>query len=198
MDNVNLIKNRIFDSIAVKHEFVSQAENIQRAVDAIVNCYKHNGKVLICGNGGSAADSQHIAGELVGRYKMERRALSAIALTTDTSILTALPNDYSFEIVFARQVEAHALKRDVLIGISTSGNSLDVLRALEKGREIGTCNISFTGCDGGRIRELSDININSYSKDTPRIQECHQVAYHTICELVERELFGGNINGKKM
>lgn len=184
-----LITQRIRESINAKRDFLGQVANIESAARVIVSSYSHGGKLLIFGNGGSAADAQHIAGELVGRYKMERRALSAIALTTDTSILTALPNDYEFEMVFARQVEAHARGGDALLGISTSGNSMNVVRALEKGREIGTVNISLTGCDGGKIKSLSDININSYSKDTPRIQECHQVAYHTLCELIEKMMF---------
>lgn len=183
-----LIRQRINESIKAKEAFLAEAENIEKAALAILVCLKNNGKILIFGNGGSAADSQHIAGELVGRYKLERKAIPAIALTTDTSILTAWSNDYDFESVFVRQVEALANEGDVLIGISTSGNSKNVILAFEKGKEIGTVNISLTGKDGGKIKPISDININSDSKDTPRIQECHMIAYHTICEIVEKEM----------
>lgn len=183
------IKERIKESIETKRVFMAEVKNISRAVEKIVECYKRGNKVLIFGNGGSAADSQHIAGELVGRYKSERKGLPAIALTTDTSILTAWSNDYNFEGVFERQVEALARRGDVLLGISTSGNSENVIRGLKKGKEIGTINISLTGKDGGKIKTLSDVNINSYSIDTGRTQECHVVAYHIICELVEKEMF---------
>lgn len=189
MEKIKEIKDRIQESIDAKKQFMKEAENIQNAAETIVNCFKKGNKVLIFGNGGSAADSQHIAGELVGRYKLERKALPAIALTTDTSILTAWSNDYDFESVFERQVEALAHEGDVLLGISTSGNSENVVRALKKGKEIGTINISLTGKDGGKIKLLSDVNINSDSDNTPRIQECHMVAYHTICEIVEKEMF---------
>lgn len=185
---VELIEKRIRESISAKEEFLEQAQNINEVADQIISCFKNKNKVLVFGNGGSAADAQHIAGELVGRYKLERKALPAIALTTDTSILTAWSNDYDFESVFARQVEALANPDDILLGISTSGNSLNVIRAFEKGKEIGTINISLTGKGGGKIKSISDFNINSSSNDTPRIQECHLVAYHTICELVEKEM----------
>jgi D-sedoheptulose 7-phosphate isomerase len=182
------IKNQIQESISAKQSFMSQAENIKKAADAIISCYKKGSKVLICGNGGSAADAQHMAAELVGRYKLERKGLPAIALTTDTSIITAWSNDYSFQTVFERQVEALAKNGDVLIGLSTSGNSENVIKAFNKGKEIGTINISLTGKGGGKLKAISDININSDSKDTPRIQECHVLAYHIICELVENEM----------
>jgi len=192
MEKIELIKQRIEESINTKKEFIEESQNINDAVDAIVKCLKNNGKVLVFGNGGSAADAQHFAGELVAKYMIERKALPVIALTTDTSIITAWSNDYKdgFQNVFARQVEALAKKQDVLIGISTSGNSENVVCALEEGKDIGTINISLTGKDGGKIKQLSDININSSSTSTPRIQECHEVAYHTICELVEKEMFG--------
>ena len=180
------IKNLIRESIEAKNNFLNQAGNIQKAANEIIKCLKNWNKVLLFGNGGSAADAQHIAGEFIGRFKLERKALPAIALTTDTSVLTAWPNDYEFSTVFARQVEALANKGDVLIGITTSGNSVNVIKAFEKGKEIGTVNISLTGNDGGKVKPLSDININSESKNTPRIQECHMIAYHIFCELVER------------
>ncbi|MDP2925739.1 MAG: D-sedoheptulose 7-phosphate isomerase [Nanoarchaeota archaeon] len=191
MSNTDLIKKRIQESIDAKKVFLAEAENIGKAAEAIVECFKASGKVLVFGNGGSAADSQHISGELVAKFMIERKALPVIALTTDTSILTALSNDYpdGFARIFERQVEALAKPGDVLLGLSTSGNSENIIRAFNKGKEIGTINISLTGRDGGKIKLISDININSSSKDTPRIQECHIVAYHAICELVEKEMF---------
>lgn len=182
------IKNLIEESINCKKDFLKEAINIKEAAARIVECFMGGNKVLIFGNGGSAADAQHIAGELVGRFKSERKALPAIALTTDTSVLTACANDYSYDSVFERQVEALAKKGDILIGISTSGNSENVIRAFKKGKEISTINISLTGGDGGKLKPLSDININSNSKNTPRIQECHVLAYHIICEEVEKEI----------
>ncbi len=183
------IENIMEESIEVKKEFINEIENIEKVVNIIVNCYKKGNKILIFGNGGSAADAQHIAGELVGRFKKERRGLPAIALTTDTSVLTAWSNDYDYSTVFERQVEVLAKKDDILLGISTSGNSENVIKAFEKGKQIGTLNISMTGKDGGELKNISDLNINSNSNNTPRIQECHVLAYHIICELVEKNLF---------
>ncbi len=176
------------ESIACHREFVGQAGNIKQAAERIVASMKAGGKLLVFGNGGSAADAQHLAAELVGKYRLERKGYAAIALTTDTSILTAIGNDYGYASVFERQVEALAKKGDVLIGISTSGNSENVVRALEKGRGMGTVNISLTGKDGGRVKALSDVNINASSENTARIQECHGLAYHILCELVEQEM----------
>lgn len=191
-DKYNLIEKRIGESINAKKEFLSEIGNIEKASNAIVNALKNKKRVFVFGNGGSAADAQHIAGELVGKYMLQRKPLPVIALTTDTSIITAWSNDYEdgFEKIFQRQVEAHGSSGDILIGLSTSGNSKNVIEALEKGKEIGTVNISLTGKDGGRIKGLSDININSNSNETPRIQECHELAYHIICELVEKEMSG--------
>ncbi|VVB82975.1 Phosphoheptose isomerase [uncultured archaeon] len=184
------LKECITDSTKLKIGLFERTSEIEEIANEISECYRKGGKVLICGNGGSAADSQHIAGELVGRFKLERRALDARALTTDTSILTAWANDYNFDGIFARQVEAYAKKGDVLIGISTSGNSADVIKAFEKGRDIWTYNISFTGEGGGKLKELSNICFDVPSKDTPRIQEAHELVYHLICDLVEKKLFG--------
>lgn len=185
-EETEVIKQIMRESISCKQEFLSEAGSIYNASKAIIECFKKGNKILIFGNGGSAADAQHIAGELVGRFKIERRPLPAIALTTDTSILTAWSNDYDFSSVFERQVEALGRKGDVLLGISTSGNSKNVIRALKKGKSLEALAISLTGGDGGEIKRISDININSYSKNTPRIQECHILAYHIICELVEK------------
>jgi D-sedoheptulose 7-phosphate isomerase len=188
MEGTELIRERINASIEAKRDFLHESHNIKLVAEEIIRCFKNGNKVLIFGNGGSAADAQHITGELVGRYKLERKGLPAIALTTDTSVLTAWSNDYEYATVFSRQVEALAKKGDILLGISTSGNSDNVIRAFEEGKRIGTINISMTGKDGGKLRLVSDLNINSSSHDTPRVQECHLVAYHTICELVEKEM----------
>ena len=144
-------------------------------------------KLLIFGNGGSAADAQHIAAELTGRYKSERKALPAIALTTDTSALTAIGNDYGYKEVFKRQVEALANKGDVVLGISTSGNSKNVIKALKKAKKLGCKTIGFSGRDGGKMNEVCDINIVVPSNDTPRIQEMHILIGHIICQAVDNE-----------
>ncbi|WP_331775623.1 D-sedoheptulose 7-phosphate isomerase [Sulfurospirillum sp. 1612] len=145
----------------------------------------NGGKILLFGNGGSAADAQHIAAELSGRYKKERRGLPGLALTTDTSVLTAVGNDYGYDRVFDRQVEALAQEGDLLIGISTSGNSKNVLRALSLGRNMGCKTIGLSGRDGGAMDEFCDINIVVPSEDTPRIQEMHILIGHTICQAID-------------
>jgi len=148
---------------------------------------KNGGKVLICGNGGSAADAQHIAAELSGRFKKERIALAGIALTTDTSALTAIGNDYGYEYVFSRQVEALANEGDLLIGISTSGNSLNVIKAIESAKKIGCKVVTLTGKSGGEMKDLGDVNIVIPSNDTPRIQEMHIMVGHMICAIIDEE-----------
>lgn len=185
---IEKIKELMNENIETKNTFLAKAPEILAVTEKIIEAYQKGNKVLVFGNGGSAADAQHIATELVCTFLKKRRALSAIALTTDTSTLTAWSNDVDFNEVFSRQVEAHAKPGDILWGISTSGNSGNVVKALEKGKEIGTINISLTGNNGGKIKELSDFNINVESNSTPRIQECHILAYHIICELVEKEL----------
>jgi len=144
-------------------------------------------KILLCGNGGSAADAQHIAAELTGRYKIERKGLPAIALTTDTSALTAIGNDYGYEYVFSRQVEALANEGDMLIGISTSGNSQNVINALEKAKEIGCRTVGFSGKGGGKMSDYCDLNIVIPSDDTARIQEMHIMIGHILCQLIDNE-----------
>jgi D-sedoheptulose 7-phosphate isomerase len=145
-------------------------------------------KVILFGNGGSAADSQHIAGELVSKFRRERKALPAIALTTDTSILTSIANDFGFEYVFARQVEALGAPGDIALGISTSGNSPNVIHALRVARQLGLVTIGFTGEDGGELKDAVDICFQVPSNSTPRIQEMHITVAHTLCELIEIEL----------
>jgi D-sedoheptulose 7-phosphate isomerase len=162
---------------------------VSETASAIVNAYQGGGKTLLCGNGGSAADAQHLAAEMVGRFKRERRALPAVALTVNTSVLTALSNDYNFDTVFVRQVEALARPGDVLVGISTSGRSRNVNLALARARELGAVTVGLLGGDGGQAKELCDIALTIPSDDTPRIQEAHILIGHIICDLVERTLF---------
>jgi D-sedoheptulose 7-phosphate isomerase len=157
----------------------------------ILHAFRNGGKVLACGNGGSAADAQHFVGELVGRYGFDRPPLAALALNTDTSVLTAVGNDYGFDRAFARQVLAHASAGDVLVAFSTSGSSPNVLAACSAGRQRGTSVIGFTGSRGDALAQLSDLCLAVPSTVTPRIQEVHQVAYHLICHLVEQGMFGG-------
>ena len=149
------------------------------------------GKILVCGNGGAAADSQHIAGEFVGRFKKERRAIASVALTTDTSVLTCLGNDYGFETVFSRQVEALGRKGDALIAISTSGSSPNVLKAAVKAKELGLAVVGFFGAKGGTILPHCDLAFLAPETDTPRVQELHILAAHIICGLVEDEVAAG-------
>ena len=166
----------------------SFVEPIEAAALRIVQCYESGGKVLVMGNGGSAADAQHFVAELVGRYVRERPALPAIALTTDTSILTAVANDYGYNDVFRRQVEAHAKPGDVVVGISTSGNSENVCRALEAARALGATTIALGGGDGGRMKTLADLSLIVPVKETARIQEAHITIIHVVCDIVERSL----------
>ncbi|MFA6078463.1 MAG: D-sedoheptulose 7-phosphate isomerase [Candidatus Omnitrophota bacterium] len=184
------IKKLISDSIKAKEcLYASEAGNIEKAAKAIIRSLKAGGKLLVFGNGGSAADSQHIAAELVGRFKMERRALPAIALTVNTSIITALANDYGYDIIFSRQVEALGSRKDIALGISTSGNAKNVIAGVKKARSLGMTTIALTGGNGGGLKKISDISIVAGSKDTPRIQESHILIAHIICELVEQGLF---------
>ncbi len=159
--------------------------DIERASLLAIETLKKGNKILLCGNGGSAADAQHIAAELSGRYKSDRGGLSGIALTTDTSALTAIANDFGFERVFERQVEALARSGDLLIGISTSGNSPNILLALQKAKELGCQTLGLSGRDGGAMNQLCNLNIVIPSSDTPRIQEMHILIGHTICQAID-------------
>ena len=163
---------------------------IDKAAKKIIETYKQGGRVYFCGNGGSAADAQHLSAELSGRFYFDRKPLAAEALHVNTSYMTAVANDYSFELVFAREVEAFCKKGDVLVGISTSGNSKNVIRAFETAKAKGVTTIAMTGKGGGNMASLSDILIAIPSNDTPRIQESHIMAGHIICQIVEEELFG--------
>ncbi len=159
---------------------------IQRAADLICSALQNGKKILICGNGGSAADAQHIAAELVGRYEQERRGWPAIALTTDTSALTALANDYGYELVFARQVQALATSGDVLIAISTSGNSANILAAVKQSKDLGCVTIALTGAGGGQLAKICDASVVVPSDRTSRVQEAHITIGHLWCELVDK------------
>ena len=164
---------------------------IVEAAQAVASCLRSGGKTLFCGNGGSAADSQHLAAEFVGHFILDRRALPAMALTTDSSILTAVGNDYGFEQVFSRQIEALGRPGDVAIGISTSGQSANVIAAMRTARKLGLKTIAFTGKDGGALAACVDISIVVRSANTARIQECHIIIGHLICELAEKDLLAG-------
>ena len=185
------IKQTIADSIEVKRAISSDQALLALIESAAAHCieaYRHGNRVLLAGNGGSAADAQHIAAEFVSRFNFDRPGLPALALTTDTSILTAIGNDYGYENLFCRQLEANGRAGDVLIGIRTSGNSKNVLNALERCRALNVTSIGMTG-SGGRIGELCDTCIRVPSTDTPRIQEAHILIGHIICGLVENSLF---------
>ncbi len=160
---------------------------IEDAAKLSTSSLKRGGRVLICGNGGSAADAQHIAAELSGRFKKERNALAGIALSVDTSALTAISNDYGFDRVFSRQVEAYGREGDTLIAISTSGNSKNIIEAIKKAKEIGLKVVTLSGKDGGDIKNLGDVNIVVPSQDTPRIQEMHIMIGHMVCALIDKE-----------
>ena len=187
-DAARFIDEAFADTIAV-HDRVRRANQaaLCAAAGALVSALRAGRKVLVCGNGGSAADAQHLAAELVGRFAGERRAWPAVALTTDTSVLTAVANDYGFERVFARQVEAHGQAGDVLVAISTSGASPNVLRAVEAARGRGLVTIGLTGRDGGELGRAVDVHLHVASGSTPRIQEAHATLLHVLCELIERE-----------
>ena len=161
------------------------AAPLEIAANLCIDGLNNGGKILIFGNGGSAADAQHIAAELVGRYKIERKGLAAIALTTDTSILTAVSNDYGYGHVFDRQIEALARESDVVIGISTSGSSINVINALKLAKELGCKTIGLSGRDGGEMNSLCNVNLVVPAEDVPRIQEMHIVIGHTLCHLIE-------------
>lgn len=163
---------------------------IARLAERLIETFSIGNKLLIMGNGGSAADAQHFAGEIVSRFRMERPGLPAIALSTDTSIITAIGNDYGYERIFSRQVEALAAPGDAVIGISTSGNSPNVQRALEVARQAGCTTIGLLGKDGGSIKAVCDIPLIIPSHDTPRVQEGHITVIHILCDLIEQGLFG--------
>jgi D-sedoheptulose 7-phosphate isomerase len=184
------IRDIFLESIQVKEELLrSSLSQIVEITEIFIDCLKYGGKIILFGNGGSASDSQHIAAELVGRFKRDRPGLPAIALTTNTSILTAVSNDYGYEIVFAKQIEALGTKNDVVVGISTSGKAKNVACAIRQAKKMGLKTVAFTGGDGGDLTKLADVSILVPSSVTARIQEAHITIGHAICEIVEQELF---------
>lgn len=189
---IQTFKNRLQNSIDLKTSLLNNdviLKTLENIVNDIVTCYKKDGKVLWAGNGGSAADSQHLSAELSGRFYYDRPPLFSEALHVNTSYTTAVANDYSYDIIYSRLTQAMGRKDDVLIGLSTSGNSKNVIEALKVANEIGMVTIGFTGETGGNMKDVCKYLINIPSKDTPRIQECHMILGHTICELVETNLF---------
>ena len=179
----------IKSELNLHNEVFSKMEKLSGSIELIaklaIDSLKSNGKIILFGNGGSAADAQHIAAELVGRYKTNRNGLAAIALTTDTSALTAISNDFGYENVFKRQLEAHLNKNDLVIGISTSGNSHNVLNALDYAKSMHAKVVGFSGAQGGKMNDICDINLVIPSDDTPRIQEMHIFVGHTLCHLID-------------
>lgn len=194
MEIVNsYIKEHFEDSIAVKTKILNDEkllELIKKVALETAKVYKEGKKTLLAGNGGSAADAQHIAGEFVSRFYFDRPGIPSIALTTDTSILTAIGNDYGYEKLFSRQVQAQGVEGDIFIGISTSGNSANIIEALKVCKEKGILSVGLTGESGGKMNELCDYCIKVPSSKTPRIQESHILIGHIICAIVEEELFG--------
>ncbi|RUM58200.1 MAG: phosphoheptose isomerase [Persephonella sp.] len=185
------IRKLLTESIDVKTKILNDENlinRIQETANLIIDTYLNDRKVLLCGNGGSAADAQHIAAELSGRFKLDRKPLFAEALHVNSSFLTAVSNDYSFDVVYSRLLEAFGRKGDVLIAISTSGNSKNVVNAVSKAKELGIYTVGFTGKSGGKLKDLVDILINVPSDNTPRIQEAHITIGHIICEIVELKL----------
>ena len=187
------INNQIEKSLRLKQDLLDSNETkqlIQVVSNEIIKAYKNGNKTLIAGNGGSAADAQHIAGEFVSRFYFDRPGLASIALTTDTSILTAIGNDYGYEKLFSRQLQANGIKGDIFIGISTSGNSKNVVEALKYAKENGIITVGLTGQKGGLMKEMCDYCICMPSDETPRIQEGHILIGHIICAVVEEAIFG--------
>lgn len=187
------IKNIISASIEVKKEFLQDEVligTIETIVAAITTAFRNGNRVYFCGNGGSAADAQHLAAEFSGRFYIDRKALPSEALHCNTSYLTAVGNDYSYDAIYSRIIDGIGQPGDVLVGLSTSGNSKNIIRAFETARERGMLTIGFTGKTGGGMKSLSDHLVNIPSTDTPRIQESHILAGHIVCQLVEENLFG--------
>lgn len=186
--NINEILKEAYEfrKVLLDKELIS---SVEKATQLLIDTLRNGNKILVAGNGGSSADSQHLVGELVGRFLKERKALPGIALTTNTSILTSIGNDYSFEKVFSRQVEALGSRGDTLIAISTSGNAMNLISAVNTAKSLSINTIGLLGCDGGKLGTLVDIPIIVRLNSTPRIQEIHIVIIHAMCELIEAELF---------
>jgi D-sedoheptulose 7-phosphate isomerase len=193
MDNTMHIKSRILEAISIKELILKDQEliaRIQNVSELIISAYQSGNKTLFCGNGGSAADAQHLASELSGKFYLDRPPIHAEACHVNSSFITAVSNDYGFDLIFARHIQAVGKKGDVLVAISTSGNSENIIQAIKEARQMGLTCICLTGESGGRMAQMADVLINVPSTDTPRIQETHILIGHIICELVENELFG--------
>jgi D-sedoheptulose 7-phosphate isomerase len=187
------IKNIIIESVSVKNKILQDTklvDTLQECIAVILEAFKKGNKVLFCGNGGSAADAQHLAAEFSGRFYTDRDALPAEALHCNTSYITAVANDYSYDVIYSRIVKGIGNKGDVLVGLSTSGNSKNIINAFEVAKEKGIITIGFTGESGGKMKGISDHLLNVPSSDTPRIQESHIMLGHIICQLVEEQYFG--------
>lgn len=184
------IKSMIEESIDVKKLTQSLSPHIEEAANLVINALKNNKKILIAGNGGSASQASHIAAEFVGKYKIERKGLPCIALATDLSAITAIGNDYGFESIFERQIEALGNEGDIFIALSTSGNSQNIIKSVEKAKKMKIKVIGLFGKDGGKLKNSSDVEVIVPSDNIPRIQEAHLMIMHIICELVDEKLFG--------
>ncbi len=192
IDFKEIVENAFLESVRLKEEFMYEyQEQIVYLGLLLAKKLKNGNKILICGNGGSAADSQHFAAEIVGRFEKERKGYPAIALTTDTSALTAIGNDYGFDKVFSRQVEALGEKGDILIGISTSGNSQNVIEAVKVAKQMGLFTVGFLGKDGGKLKDLVDYPFIVKHENTARIQEVHLTLEHTLCKIIDEYLTAG-------
>lgn len=194
MNSVEIVKKCIFDSIDTKKKILSEEkfiEKIETVSDEIFKVIKNGGKILICGNGGSASDALHMAGEIVGRFQKERNAWPALALNADIASMTAIANDYGYDEIFSRATEAYMTKKDIIVGISTSGNSENIYRAILKAKDIGGKTIALLGKDGGKIAVEADYSIIIPSDITARIQESHIMIIHILCELIELKMLEG-------
>lgn len=178
-DNINIMKELLSTHVAV----------VRNVADVIVKAFKRNNYMYLMGNGGSAADAQHIAGEMIGRFKMDRRPLPAVALTTDSSVMTAIANDFGYDQSFSRQVEALVREGDIVMAFTTSGNSKNILNAVKAARDLRAITVGFTGTDGGLLKNEVDFCIKIPTTNTPRIQECHITIGHILCSIIEKELF---------
>ncbi len=194
---INYIKDQVKKSYETKQDIYNNEDllnKIQEVSKLCVSLYKSNKKTILAGNGGSAADAQHIAAEMVGRYGFDRPSLPSLALTTDTSALTAIGNDYGYDKVFSRQLEGMGQDGDLFIGISTSGNSLNIINAFKSAKEKNIITVALTGCDGGEMSKIADIALVVPSNSTPRIQESHILIGHIICDIIEKEIFGDGVS----
>lgn len=189
MDYQNIVESNFTEhELAIKKVFLDHSSHIQEIGKTMAYVLKNDGTIFWCGNGGSASDSQHLAAELVGRFKKNRRALRSIALNTDTSVVTCIANDYSYEDIFSRQLEGLARKGDLLMAISTSGNSHNILNAIIRAKELGVKTLALLGKEGGEAKKIADDSLIISSESTARIQESHILIGHVLCEIIEAEL----------